>query len=142
MSDTLLQLPDETFHRVSLKALIYDDKNRLLVLKNNENMWEMPGGGWGTGESFETCLTRELGEEIGGKLGEIGNIEFCYQGKTINGYPKVSIAVNVGLTDFSDKPEEVDLLESKFVTREEFVTLQFDPGDAAITNYGEQIWRS
>lgn len=142
MSDDLVQLPDNTFHRVSVKALIYDDKNRLLVFKNDKDLWEMPGGGWEVGESFEDCLKRELDEEIAGVISEVGNIEFCYQGNTSNGYPKICIAVNVGLKDFAEKPKESDLFEAKFVTRDEFVSLQFDKGDIAVVNFAGQIWRS
>ena len=142
MPDELMQLPDETFHRVSLKALIYDDQNRLLLYRNDLDQWELPGGGWETGESFEDCLKRELSEEIDGKISEIGNIEFCYQGKTNKGYPKVSIAVNVGLSDFSKKPVEADLLEMKFFTREELADVKFDEGDEEVLNHLGDIWRS
>jgi 8-oxo-dGTP pyrophosphatase MutT (NUDIX family) len=140
--DNLMQLPDKTFHRVSLKALIFDEKNRLLLFKNDLDLWELPGGGWDVGESFDTCLERELGEEINGKISEIGNIEFCYQGKTDKGYPKVSIAINVGLSDFSKSPEEADLLELKFFSREEIINLRLDDGEKAIVNFTDQIWRS
>ncbi len=142
MTDELITLPDETFHRVSLKALIYDDKNCLLLFRDDHDLWELPGGGWDAGESFEDCFSRELAEELDAKISEIGNIEFCYQGKTTKGYPKVSIAVNVGLSDFSDKPLEPDLVESKFVTREEFLTLKLDPGDVSLVKYVDAIWRS
>ncbi len=138
----MMQLPDTTFHRVSLKALIYDDQNRLLLFRNELDQWELPGGGWDAGESFEDCFKRELSEEIDGQISEIGNIEFCYQGKTSKGYPKVSIAVNVGLKDFADKPKEADLQEMRFFTRDELATLKFDEGDEAVLNHLNDIWRT
>jgi 8-oxo-dGTP pyrophosphatase MutT (NUDIX family) len=45
-----------TFYRVSIKALVFDDRNRLLVgLTKDEEApgWEIPGGGWEHDETFE-----------------------------------------------------------------------------------------
>lgn len=47
-----------TYYRVSLKALIFDTQNRLLVLRGENGKWELPGGGWEHGESVEACLRR------------------------------------------------------------------------------------
>ena len=56
---------------VSGRALIIDQKGRVLVLKRSENSgsnpgkWELPGGKPNKGESFEESFRREVLEETG-----------------------------------------------------------------------------
>ncbi len=54
-----------TFYRVSIKALIKNDKGEVLVVKEHQDKWELPGGGLDHGESVHECLARELREELG-----------------------------------------------------------------------------
>jgi len=53
-------------------ALIYNDKNEVLLLRRNENgrrkTWAMPGGKTDGGETFREALEREVGEELGVKI--------------------------------------------------------------------------
>ena len=54
------------FYRVSLKAVILDERGYVLMVreKNNPN-WNLPGGGMDYGEDDKTALKRELLEEVG-----------------------------------------------------------------------------
>lgn len=54
-----------TFYRVSVKAFVANDKGRILVLKENQNTWSLPGGGLDHGEDAIVGLRRELKEELG-----------------------------------------------------------------------------
>ena len=56
---------DQAFYRVSLKALIRDDKNRILMVSEKSGDFSLPGGGFDHEESVHECLKRELFEEIG-----------------------------------------------------------------------------
>jgi len=53
------------FYRVSVKALIRDKQGNVLVVKENQDTWSLPGGGLDHGESPEDGLWRELHEELG-----------------------------------------------------------------------------
>jgi mutator protein MutT len=53
-----------TFYRVSIKAIIRNQEGKVLVLKEHQNKWELPGGGIDHGESCHDCLRRELKEEL------------------------------------------------------------------------------
>lgn len=55
----------DTFYRVSVKALIRNDNNEVLVVKEHQDKWELPGGGLDHGESIHDGLKRELTEELG-----------------------------------------------------------------------------
>lgn len=55
-----------TFYRVSLKAVIRNEKGEILVNKEYDlKSWSLPGGGWDHGETEREALTRELKEEVG-----------------------------------------------------------------------------
>ncbi|HEX6258658.1 MAG TPA: NUDIX hydrolase [Candidatus Saccharimonadales bacterium] len=54
-----------TFYRVSVKALIKDTKGNVLVLKENQDTWSLPGGGLDHGEDPLATIRRELVEELG-----------------------------------------------------------------------------
>ena len=53
------------FYRISIKALILDDKKRFLLTKEKDGKWDLPGGGLDFGEKPENCLRREIQEEMG-----------------------------------------------------------------------------
>lgn len=53
------------FYRVSVKALIKDNDGKVLVVKEDQDTWSLPGGGLDHGEVAEQGLLRELKEELG-----------------------------------------------------------------------------
>lgn len=54
-----------TFYRVAVKALIKNDKGQVLLVKENSDKWDLPGGGLDHDEEPEDGIKRELEEEIG-----------------------------------------------------------------------------
>ena len=52
-------------YRISVKAAITDDAGRILLLKENDGRWELPGGGLEHGEDARGGLAREIAEETG-----------------------------------------------------------------------------
>jgi 8-oxo-dGTP pyrophosphatase MutT (NUDIX family) len=49
---------------VSVKGVVVRD-SRVLLLKNEREEWELPGGKLELGEDPESCVVREIGEETG-----------------------------------------------------------------------------
>lgn len=49
---------------VSVKGVVIRDR-RVLLLRNDRDEWELPGGRLEPGESPEQCVVRELAEETG-----------------------------------------------------------------------------
>lgn len=54
----------ECFYRVSVKALVLDDSKRFLLVKEDNGLWELPGGGLDFGESPQEGIKREIWEEM------------------------------------------------------------------------------
>lgn len=58
----------EQLFQVGVKGLIRNDKNQILMVHNEKAYWDLPGGRMEPGETFEDTLSRELLEEIGGRI--------------------------------------------------------------------------
>ncbi len=52
-------------YRISVKAVIKDDLGNILLLRERDGSWELPGGGLEHGEGVKEALTREISEETG-----------------------------------------------------------------------------
>ena len=126
------------FYRVSVKAIILDDENRLLIGLLRGGQWEMPGGGLEADESIESCLRRELKEELGVELDSFGDISFIYRGQNVRGHWALRLAVPVKLKNTDFKFGE--LSEAKFVTKEELLAIDFASDEEPIKGCVNQIW--
>lgn len=66
MTEQYISQYPTTFYRVSLKAVIRNEKGEILVNKEYDATdWSLPGGGWDHGETEHEALARELKEEVG-----------------------------------------------------------------------------
>lgn len=63
-----------TFYRVSVKALIQNANGKVLVVKENQDTWSLPGGGLDHGEKPVDGILRELNEELGIQNAEVGGV--------------------------------------------------------------------
>lgn len=52
-------------YRISIKAVIKDEAGRVLLGREEDGSWELPGGGLEHGESPQKGLAREVAEETG-----------------------------------------------------------------------------
>lgn len=52
-------------YRISVKAVIKDSDGRVLLLREMDGRWELPGGGLEHGEHAKEALAREITEETG-----------------------------------------------------------------------------
>lgn len=59
--------PPPTFS-ISIKGVVLDSHKRVLLLKNERNEWELPGGRIEIGETPEECVAREISEETRWKV--------------------------------------------------------------------------
>ncbi len=59
---------EQCYYRVSIKGIIVDNDGKILLSRENNNKWEMLGGGLEHGEDPIACLKREILEETGLKV--------------------------------------------------------------------------
>lgn len=52
-------------YRISVKAIIKDESGRILLGREKDGAWELPGGGLEHGEAIKEALAREITEETG-----------------------------------------------------------------------------
>jgi len=71
------QIPDN-FYRLSIKALIFDDNNKFMMIKEDNGFWDFPGGALDFGESIKDCLRREISEEMGLTVTSIADNPSCF----------------------------------------------------------------
>lgn len=60
-------------YRISVKAIIKNDKGAILLIREKDGSWEFPGGGLDHGENPVERLKREIAEELGCKVSSIAN---------------------------------------------------------------------
>jgi len=86
-------------YRVSVKALIENQDQRILLFKESSGLWEIPGGGWEHNEGIEECLQREIMEEAGLQIQLIDTSPaYILQAKNPEGLPIVNIIFKATLT--------------------------------------------
>jgi 8-oxo-dGTP pyrophosphatase MutT (NUDIX family) len=56
---------DRMAFQVTIKGLSFDDEGRLLLVKQKDGIWDLPGGRLEHGEDLVSALRRECLEEMG-----------------------------------------------------------------------------
>ena len=84
-----MNIPDK-FYRVSAKALITNEEDKLLLIHEGKKGWELPGGGIEYGDTVHETIRRELQEEVGFVVDTIEQtplLIWTQQSKTLAGDP-------------------------------------------------------
>jgi mutator protein MutT len=116
---------------VVLAAIIERD-GRLLVSRrlagtHLAGLWEFPGGKCASGESHDSCLARELREELG--VGAIVGDELVV---TEHVYPERSVRLHFRRCEILGEPRAMLDQELRWVTRAELQTLELPDGDREV----------
>ena len=130
----------QPFYRVAIKALIFDAEQRLVVVINENGLAELPGGGWEAGESVQDCIAREVQEETGGVVVQVGSIQLVTRGTSKYGWPVMRLVLSVTLSDTTSLKPSNGMQDVRLVTKEEFLQLDFNQTDSAIQAYADTIW--
>lgn len=93
--DPRLNQIDDSLYRVAARALITHEGKILLVKEfDGGDRWAIPGGGVGHGESVESCLAREVEEELGVPTAQAtfqATLVLYDIGKVVNGIPRMNL---------------------------------------------------
>jgi 8-oxo-dGTP diphosphatase len=137
--DGHLEIPSP-YYRVSLKAIIFDNDKRILVVQTEDGLWELPGGGWEHGESMQECLRREINEELGVPIDHINfSSAYPYAAKGRTGHMRLKLAIPVTAKD-QDFTLGDDVTDCKFVNAKELARLEMTDSEAGIKNHISRIW--
>jgi 8-oxo-dGTP pyrophosphatase MutT (NUDIX family) len=85
---------------VSIKGVLMDH-GRVVLLENERNEWELPGGRLEAGEDPPVCLAREIDEELGIKI-DVGPILDCWLYEVLPG--REVVIVTYGVQRVGDEP--------------------------------------
>jgi 8-oxo-dGTP diphosphatase len=133
------ELPD-AFYRVSIKLIIKNSEDKLLVVMDkNTDDWEVPGGGLDHGETIKQTAEREIQEELGVRLLKFDDKPIVITlGTHPNNYMTLMQYYRGELSGYDFTLEEK--FESKFVDKEEFLNLKMMPDESPIQKHANLIW--
>ena len=69
---------NDSWYRVSIKAIIFNDKWQILLCKEENWVWDLPGWWLEHWEDIETCLKREIKEEMWLEVLSISDRPLCF----------------------------------------------------------------
>lgn len=102
------------YYRVSIKALVLNkERDKFLVMRQENDVWDLPGGGLDWGEKTHAALTREIMEETGLETSRIAEQPAYFLG----GF---------------QMSKESDLWVVNIVYETEFTHLNFTPSDECL----------
>lgn len=131
--------PPSPFYRVSVKALVFDDRGRLLIGRSGDLGWEIPGGGWEHGEPLIECLQRELAEELGVAAASIDETRAVAGASPGPHYHRVKLAVPVTLESTVFTLGD-GMIETRWATEDEFAALIAGGVDEALLERRALLW--
>jgi 8-oxo-dGTP pyrophosphatase MutT (NUDIX family) len=129
------------FYRVSVKALVLDEQQRLLVVREGDTYWEIPGGGWEHGETLEQCVHREIQEELGVGVRRIDTRGMLPWVGSAGGdeYQRLKLTVSVEL-DSQDFQLGDGMTATRYVTPAELASLPMHNGEEALQAELVRAW--
>lgn len=134
-------VPESPYYRVAVKVLVKDNEGKLLVCLNPRGGWEIPGGGLEHDESVESCIEREMLEEIGSAI-QLGSFRFFFRSVSPKWkYAGLRLVFDAELND-PNAPLSIgdDMVEARFVDKDEFLKLKFVNLDQPIQDFANEIF--
>jgi mutator protein MutT len=117
---------------VVVTAAVVEHEGNFLVTRRPrgvhlEGLWEFPGGKCEPGEALESCLKREIDEELG--TGATVNAELF---TVAHSYSERTVELHFFACVLNGEPRPVLGQEMRWVSREELRELAFPPADAEL----------
>jgi 8-oxo-dGTP diphosphatase len=119
---------------VIVVAAVVEREGRFLVTRRLKGthlagFWEFPGGKVHAGETEQQALLRELAEELNCGLSNVRKIF-----RTAHRYPDRIVELHFFRGDLMGDPHPALGQEIRWITRDDFGTLEFPPADAELIN--------
>lgn len=116
------------FYRVSVKGIVIDEQDRILLARESDNTWDMLGGGLDHGEDSIACLKREIQEETGLIVTKVWPEPryFITAHKASNNIYIANVVYQIELENLNFTPTD-ECKELRFFSPKEMSTLQLSP---------------
>jgi 8-oxo-dGTP diphosphatase len=113
-------------------AAVVEHQEKFLVARrlrgtHLEGYWEFPGGKAHDGETLEQALHREIREELNVAISDLREIF-----QTAHAYPERTVELHFFRGTLTGTPEPALGQELRWISRDEFSTLEFPPADAEL----------
>ena len=107
------------FYRISIKALIYDEQKRFLLIKENNWLRELPGGGLDFWESPQRWISREIQEEMWLEVTSVAeHPSYFFTSKSRKGVYIANVLYETTVKNLDFTPSE-ECVEIKFFSKED-----------------------
>jgi 8-oxo-dGTP diphosphatase len=118
--------------RIVVVAAVIEQGGRFLVTRrlagtHLAGCWEFPGGKVHEGETLEEALGREISEELDAGISNARSIFHAS-----HAYPERVVELHFYRGDLTREPHPMLGQEIRWISREEFTTLDFPPADAEL----------
>jgi 8-oxo-dGTP diphosphatase len=113
-----------TFYRLSAKALIFNDtQTEFAIIREDNDLWDLPGGGLDFNEDVSGCLKREIKEEMGLTVTDINEKLIHYLiGRNMDNFWAVGLVFEVKVNDLNFIPTD-ECRELRFVSPDEALAM-------------------
>jgi len=124
-------------YRISIKGLILDEtRMKFLVVREDDGVWELPGGGLDHGETPQECLRREIKEEMGLEIAWMAESPSFFLSCEKIKSPEhpgwtANVLYEIKVKDLNFTPSD-ECVEVRFVTPEEALALPALPNVFAL----------
>ena len=120
----------ECFYRISIKAIVLNEtKDKFLICKEENGMWDLPGGGLDWETTPQDDLAREIQEEMGLSITKVAERPsyFVTEMHVKKSLWKANVVYETELEHLDFTPSE-ECVEIRFVNKDDVVALQTFPG--------------
>lgn len=126
-------MPLNALKAIDVAAALIFHEGKLLISQRRPddhlpNLWEFPGGKVEPGETFESCLAREIREELGVEIAVGRLVE-----DLIHAYPEKTVRLRFYQCRMvSGSPEAIHVQAIRWISREELTQIDFPEADAQL----------
>jgi 8-oxo-dGTP pyrophosphatase MutT (NUDIX family) len=122
-------------YRVTAKAIIEDEAGKILLIQEENGLWEVPGGGIEYGEDPKEALKREVYEEIGVKVSQLSdNPDYVWTQDRCKekGYYALYLGYKTSVESFDIKCKSGECVDWAFYNKDELRKIKIHP---ILTNF-------
>lgn len=120
---------------VTVKGLLFDPRGAVLLLREENGAFDLPGGRLEHGESFAECLVRECREEMGLVCRVLDRVpRYAWTATDKGGIWRAMLCFAIELEHLRFSPSE-ECAGIEFATREDLVRLPLAPQTRALADW-------